>query len=143
VIRLEARSTPSQWMALLSPAIALCFTVLVAGGLFLALGKDPLVGLQVFLLEPFNGVRGLTELGLKATPLILCALGLSLCYRSNVWNIGAEGQFLMGAVTGGGLALWFTSGGHEVSRWVFFPLLVVAGAVGGAIITVPSTRTRS
>jgi general nucleoside transport system permease protein len=132
VIRLEARTVPSRWMAALSPLVALAITVLVAAALFQSLGKDPLVGLRVFFLKPYDGVQALTELGLKATPLILCALGLSLCYRSNVWNIGAEGQYLMGAVTGGGLALWFTASQIEVSRWVFFPLLLLAGALGGA-----------
>ena len=48
---------------------------------------------------------------LKATPLILIALGLAVCYRSNVWNIGAEGQFLLGALSGGGVALWLTTSG--------------------------------
>jgi simple sugar transport system permease protein len=89
-------------------------------------------GLSVFLVEPFRTVRGLAELGLKVTPLILCAVGLSLCYRSNVWNIGAEGQFLMGAIGGGGAALWLTAQGVELNRWAFFPLLVLAGALAGA-----------
>jgi simple sugar transport system permease protein len=107
--------------------------VAVAAALFVALGKDPARGLQIFLLEPFRGARGLTELGLKATPLILCSLGLALCYRSNVWNIGAEGQYLMGAIGGAGLALFVTS--HEIAlhRWTFFPILVLAGALGGAL----------
>jgi general nucleoside transport system permease protein len=133
VIRLEARAAPSRLMAALSPVIALAITVAVAALLFKLLGTDPARGLQVFLLEPFNGLRPLTELGLKATPLILCALGLALCYRSNIWNIGAEGQFLMGAVTGGGLALYVTASGLEVNRLVFFPLLLLAGALGGAV----------
>jgi len=132
VIRLEARAEPSRWMSALSPVIALAFTVAVAGLLFALLGKDPARGLAVFLVEPFRGLRALTELGLKATPLVLCALGLTLCYRSNVWNIGAEGQFLLGAVTGGGLALWVTASRAQLSPWGFFPLLVLAGAAGGA-----------
>jgi simple sugar transport system permease protein len=86
----------------------------------------------VFLVEPFHGLRALTELGLKSTPLILCSLGLALCFRSNVWNIGAEGQFLMGAIAGGGLALWVTASSIAISRWAFFPLVIVAGAAGGA-----------
>lgn len=131
MIRLEARQSPSMLMSALSPVIALAFTVVVAALLFVMLGKDPIRGLTVFMIEPFNGLRGLTELGLKATPLILCALGLAVCYRSNVWNIGAEGQFLLGAITGGGLALWFTAQGISINRWVFFPLVVVAGALGG------------
>jgi simple sugar transport system permease protein len=131
VIRLEARAVPSLAMSVLSPVTALAVTVGVGFVLFLALGKDPGRVLQVFLLEPFNGVRALTELGLKSTPLVLCALGLALCFRSNVWNIGAEGQFLMGAIVGGGLALWVTQEALGVSRWAFLPALVLAGALGG------------
>jgi general nucleoside transport system permease protein len=131
-IRLEARPAPSRLMVLLSPVIALAVTVAVATVLFVALGKDPVRGLSVFLLEPFHGLRALSELGLKATPLILCSLGLALCFRSNIWNIGAEGQFLLGAIGGGGLAMWVTMHGIAVSRWGFFPFVVLAGAVGGA-----------
>jgi general nucleoside transport system permease protein len=132
VIRLEARPAPSRLMTLLSPVVALAVTVLVAGALFAALGKDPLRGLSVFLVEPLRGTRGLTELGLKATPLVLCAIGLALCYRSNVWNIGAEGQFLLGAIGGGGLALFVTEQSLGIGRWAFFPLLVLAGGLAGA-----------
>jgi len=132
MIRLEARTSPSPWMAVLSPLVALLITILAGGILFLALGKNPGSALSVFLLEPFHGVRALTELGLKSTPLILCAVGLALCYRSNVWNIGAEGQFLLGAMTGGGFALWVTASNIGLSRWAFFPLVILAGALGGA-----------
>ncbi len=132
MIRLEARATPSRLASALSPLAALLVTVAVAGLIFWLLGKDPARGLEVFLWEPLRGTRALTELGLKATPLVLCALGLTVCFRSNVWNIGAEGQYLMGAIGGGGLALWFTSAGYDVGRWAFFPLLVLAGALCGA-----------
>jgi ABC-type uncharacterized transport system permease subunit len=133
VIRLDPRPAPSAVMSLLAPVIALLVTVAVGGALFAALGKDPAQALSIFLLEPFKGLRALTELGLKATPLVLCSLGLALCYRSNVWNIGAEGQYLLGAIAGAGLALWVTTSGIAVNRWVFFPLLVLAGAAGGAL----------
>jgi simple sugar transport system permease protein len=132
VIRLEARQVPSLAMSVLSPVIALAVTVVAGGVLFLALGKDPARALSMFLVEPFNGTRALTELGLKCTPLVLCAVGLGLCFRSNVWNIGAEGQFLMGAISAGGLALWATNAQLALSPWAFFPLVVVAGALGGA-----------
>jgi general nucleoside transport system permease protein len=132
MIRLEARPTPSPWMGLLSPFIALFITIVIGAVLFLGLGKEPGRALSVFLIEPFHGVRALSELGLKTTPLLLCSLGLALCFRSNVWNIGAEGQFLLGAVSGGGLALWVTTANLAVNRWAFFPLLLLAGAAGGA-----------
>ena len=132
MLQLEARPQPSRTLTWASPLIALAITIVIAAILFAVLGKDPVRGLSIFLLEPLNGTRALTELGLKATPLILCALGLALCYRANVWNIGAEGQFLMGAVAGGGLALWFTAQGIGINRWAFQPLLILAGALGGA-----------
>lgn len=133
MIELEARSTPSLRMSILSPLIALAMTLAVAGLLFVALGKDPVRCLAVFLVEPLHGTRALTELCLKSTPLILISLGLALCYRSNVWNIGAEGQYLLGAIGGGWLALWVTNAGVPVPRWCFFPMVVAAGALGGGL----------
>lgn len=132
MIRLEPRPAPSRLMGALSPVIALLVTVAVAAALFAALGKDPVKSLSVFLVQPWWGVRALTELGVKATPLILCAVGLALCFRSHVWNIGAEGQFLLGGVAGGGLALWVTANAVPMTPAAFFPLLVLAGALGGA-----------
>ena len=131
MLKLEARPQPSKLMSLASPLIALALTVMVAALLFALLGKNPLVGLGAFFVEPLRGVRQLTEVALKATPLILCALGLAVCYRSNVWNIGAEGQFLLGAITAGGLALWVTTSGIHASRWVWTPLILLAGVIGG------------
>jgi simple sugar transport system permease protein len=133
VIRLEGRLAPSRPWSVLSPLVAMAITVAVAATLFALLGKDPVRGLEVFLLKPWSGTRALTELGLKATPLILCALGLGLAFRANVWNIGAEGQFLIGGIVGGGLALVITENQVPVDRWLFFPMLVVAGAVGGML----------
>jgi general nucleoside transport system permease protein len=133
VIRLEGRPAPSRLWSVLSPVVAMAITVAVAASLFALLGKDPVRGLEVFLLKPWSGTRALTELGLKATPLILCALGLGLAFRANVWNIGAEGQFLIGGIVGGGLALVITENQVPVDRWLFFPMLVVAGAVGGML----------
>lgn len=131
MLRLETRPQPSRAMSLASPLIALALTIVVAGLLFIVLGKDPLVGLGAFFVEPLRGTRQLSELALKATPLILCALGLAVCYRSNVWNIGAEGQFLLGAITAGGVALWVTTSGLQAPRWVLTPVILLAGVAGG------------
>ncbi len=127
MLRLEARAAPSRAMALLAPLAALLATVVCGAALFALLGKSPWQGLALFFVEPLRGVYGLAELGLKATPLILCGLGLAACYRANVWNIGAEGQFLLGAIAAGGLAL---HAGDDTTRWVLVPLLL-AGALGG------------
>jgi general nucleoside transport system permease protein len=78
--------------------LALVLTVILGVLLFMALGKDPVKGLLVFFWEPIRSGYALGELVVKATPLLLIALGLALCFRSNVWNIGAEGQYVMGAV---------------------------------------------
>ncbi len=131
MFRLEARPQASPAMALVSPLLALALTVVMAAALFALLGKNPWSGLGVYFFEPLNGRRQMTEVALKATPLILCALGLAVCYRSNVWNIGAEGQFLLGAITAGGVALWATTSGIKASPWVWTPLLMAAGVIGG------------
>jgi simple sugar transport system permease protein len=131
MLRLEARPQPSKVMALASPLIALVLTAVLAALLFAALGKDPVRGLGVFFVEPLAGQRAVTEVLLKATPLIVIALGLAVCYRSNVWNIGAEGQFLLGALAGGGVALWFTTAGIVLPKIVAIPLVLGAGILGG------------
>jgi simple sugar transport system permease protein len=131
MLRLETRPQPSRAMALASPLTALVLTALLATVLFAALGKDPLRGLAVFFWEPLNGFRQTTEVLLKATPMIVIALGLAVCYRSNVWNIGTEGQFLLGAVCGGGVALWFTTAGLVLPKIVSVPLVLLAGVLGG------------
>lgn len=130
MLKLEARSTPSTFWAYASPVLALVITVVIAVLLFIGLGKDPVKGLSAFFIEPLKNLYQLTELGLKATPLILCALGLSICYRSNVWNIGAEGQYLLGAICGGGAALWVTISGLKPGAWIIV-LILLAGVLGG------------
>ncbi|MBL8377772.1 MAG: ABC transporter permease [Burkholderiales bacterium] len=127
MLRLEARPAPSAVMGALSPVIALAMTVVFGTLLFLALGKNPVAGLKVFFVTPLETVRGWSEVGLKMTPLLLCALGLALCYRSNVWNIGAEGQFVVGGVAAGGVALL---AGADTPR-AFFVVVLLAGIAGG------------
>ncbi|MBP8175753.1 MAG: ABC transporter permease, partial [Sphaerotilus sp.] len=105
MFRLEARPQPSKAMSLASPLIALVLTTIIGIALFALLGKDPVKGLQVFFVEPLKNARALSELSVKAVPLVLIALGLAVCFRSNLWNIGAEGQFIVGALAGGWVAL--------------------------------------
>ena len=127
MLRLEARSEPSRAMSIASPLIALAITVVIGTCLFVLLGKDPLRGLAVFFVEPVKSVYALTELAMKATPLLLIALGLSVCFRSNVWNIGAEGQFIIGAIAASGVAMMATK---STGAWFFLPVLV-GGVLGG------------
>ena len=126
-LKLEARPQPSKAWGYGSPVLALLVTVVIGVVLFIALGKDPVRGLQVFFWEPMKSGYALGELVVKATPLLVIALGLAVCFRSNVWNIGAEGQYIIGAVAASGVALLAekTTGG-----WIVVPI-VLAGIVGG------------
>ena len=133
MLRLEARAIPSKAMTFASPLIALALTALVAAVILAGLGKDPLAGLRVIFLEPLSSRRQISEVLLKATPLIVIALGLAVCYRSNVWNIGAEGQFLLGCVGGGGMALWLMGQGIVLPRAVGVSLVLLAGMLGGML----------
>ncbi len=126
-IKLEPRVAASKWMSYGSPVIAGTLTIVFGAILFAALGRDPLLGLYTFFIEPLTSVYELGELGLKATPLAIIAIGLAIGFRGNVWNIGAEGQLLMGAICGGGVALAF----HGEGGWWVMPLMVLAAAGGG------------
>ncbi|MBC7618713.1 MAG: ABC transporter permease [Candidatus Saccharibacteria bacterium] len=126
-LKLEARPQPSAAWSYGSPVLALLCTVVVGVMLFALLGKDPVRGLQVFFWDPIKSGYALGELLVKATPLLLIALGLAVCFRSNVWNIGAEGQYILGAIAASGMALLAdkASGG-----WMVVPV-VIAGVLGG------------
>ncbi|WP_027478122.1 ABC transporter permease [Curvibacter gracilis] len=129
MFKLEPRPQASRWWGLGSPLLALAITVLIGVALFMLLGKDPLRGLQVFFWEPLKSAYAIGELMVKATPLLLIALGLAVCYRSNVWNIGAEGQFVIGALAAGGVALLADKG---TGSWIIVPILL-AGVLGGMV----------
>ncbi len=130
MLKLEARPQPSRLMSLASPLLALVFTVLIGVLLFLILGKDPLRGLQIFFVEPLKSVYALSELSVKATPLILIALGLAVCFRSNVFNIGAEGQYILGALAAGWVAMQAGPATAWMGRGIVVPILI-AGVLGG------------
>jgi general nucleoside transport system permease protein len=140
LLRFEARSSPSRAAQYGSPLLALALTMSACLLSFLLLGTDPWRGLQLFFLEPLSSARALGELSVKATPLLLMGLGLSLSYRANVWNVGAEGQFILGAICAAGVALTATeqTGGYIV------PLILLAGVAGGmfwaALVALPRDR---
>ncbi|MGQ9724568.1 MAG: ABC transporter permease [Tepidimonas sp.] len=126
MLRLEVRAQPSAAWRYGSPLLAIAVTVLIGMALFAALGQDPVAGLRVFFWEPVRSARAWSELLLKATPLLLIGLGLAISFRSNVWNIGAEGQFIIGAVCASGTALALQGAGVPV-----WPLVLLAGVAGG------------
>jgi len=126
-LKLEARPEPSRAMAYFSPLVAAALTILIGFIVFSALGRDPLAAFHAFFVQPVSSLNGVAELLLKASPLMLIAIGLAIGFRANVWNIGAEGQLILGAIAGGGLALYFEGAG---TRWVLVAM-VIAGALGG------------
>jgi simple sugar transport system permease protein len=129
MLRLEPRPEASEAMRYASPAIAVALTLACGMIVFAILGKNPAEGFKVFFLNPIRDLDAIAELLLKATPLMLIAVGLAVGFRANVWNIGAEGQFLTGAVAATGIALAF----KETHAALLLPSMVVAGAVGGAL----------
>ena len=126
-LRLEARGRRSAFWAVASPLLALVLTVLTAGAILYGLGRAPDAALHVFLLEPLSDAYGRSELLVKAAPLAIIAVGIALAVRANVWNIGAEGQYIVGAILGGGVAL----GWPEAPAVLLFPAMMLAGACGG------------
>jgi simple sugar transport system permease protein len=129
-IALERRAERSTTIAIASPLIAIALTLVTMAILFVILGKNPITALGVYFIEPLTDGYSLIEIAVKATPLVMIAVGLALCYIANVWNIGAEGQFLIGAVCGSWIAV--KTQGTDAGAWVL-PAMLVAGAVGGAL----------
>jgi simple sugar transport system permease protein len=128
---LERRAQVPLKLLVLSPLVAVVLTVLAGAVMFAGLGLDPWHALHTYFILPVSDSWGLQEVAVKATPLILISVGLALCYQSNNWNIGAEGQFLMGAIVGGGVAV-FTHGATN-GPWLL-PLMLLGGALGGALL---------
>src|SRR6201747_3228405 len=127
---LEKRVERSNTIALVSPLIAIGLTIVTMSILFAILGKNPISALGVYFIAPLTDSYSLQELVVKATPLVMIAIGLSLCYLANVWNIGAEGQFLIGAVAGSWLAV--KTQGTDAGYWVM-PAMLLFGAIAGAL----------
>ena len=127
MVRLEPRREPSRVMLYATPFVAFVLTLLAGLVLFWALGKDPVRALGLIFITPLTSVRGVAELLVKSTPLILIATGFAFGFRAGVWNIGAEGQFTIGAISGGAVALYFHPGGGPL----LLPAMMLAGVLGG------------
>jgi simple sugar transport system permease protein len=138
-MRLEPRVEPSHVMRLAAPLLAFLCMLGTGWLLFTLLGKPPLQAFHVFFIEPLSTTYGLGEWLLKATPLMLCGLGLAIGFKASVWNIGAEGQLTMGAVAAGAVALF-----ARLPDAAVLPAMVAAGVAGGmAWAAVPALlRTR-
>lgn len=130
MIKLEKRPQPSKAWTYLTPLLAVALTMIVGGALFAWLGKDPLVAIKTIFWEPLFSEFAFyyrPQLLVKGAPLVLIAIGLSLGFRAGIWNIGAEGQYIMGAIVGAGVGLAF----YPMESFIIFPLMIIAGALGG------------
>lgn len=126
-LRFEPRPTPSRAAQVLAPVAAIGLTVVFGSVFFLILDLEPIETLHVFFVRPLSTANGVSEWLLKASPLILIGLGLAVGFRANVWNIGAEGMFIFGAICAGWFALAYGEGDH---LWLL-PLMALAGIAGG------------
>ena len=127
--RLVMRQAPSKAMIYLSPVLALVLTLIASFILFLIMDVSPTKALHAFFIEPISTGYGLSELVVKATPLILIGVALALGFRAGVWNIGAEGQLILGGIFGGTTALLF----YEKTGFYILPLILIMGIVGGML----------
>ena len=130
MIRLERRRMPSRTWQALSPLVAVVLTMLAGGLMFALLGKNPVEAMRTIFWDPVFGefawyFRG--QLLVKAGPLILIAVGLAMGFRAGIWNIGAEGQYIVGALFGAAAGLAF----YPSESALIFPLIIVCGALGG------------
>jgi len=114
-------------MRVVTPVLAILLTIVTGLFIFALLGKDPAQGFEVFFVNPLKTTYGVSEWLLKATPLALCAAGLAVGFRARVWNIGAEGQFILGAIGATWVALYVGS-----IPVVTLLLMVLAGIAAGA-----------
>jgi simple sugar transport system permease protein len=126
-LKVEVRTAPARWLEALIPVGSAMATVVASGVLFGLLGFPAWRTMGAFFVQPLASLNGWGELALKAGPLAMMAAALSAGFRANVWNIGAEGQLIMGAVAAGGVALALPD---AVGFWVL-PLVCLAGVVGG------------
>lgn len=140
MLSLSPRGVASGFWRYAAPVLALALTALITGAIFAAMGRPPVLTVTTFLITPLLATGGLEALLVKAAPLVMMGVGLSIAYRANVWNIGAEGQYTLGALAAGGLALALP----DAPGWVIVPLLIAAGLIGGAgyALVVAWLRTR-
>lgn len=127
-IELEKRKEPSKAMLYLTPVLAVIATMVAGAIIFTLIGHDGLGAVRKIFVDPLLDSNKWQDLGVKAAPLILIGVGLAIGFKANVWNIGAEGQYVMGGLAGTGVALatWGMTG------WWILPLMCIAGIAGGA-----------
>jgi simple sugar transport system permease protein len=128
-IDLSPRTSRSPLMDGLAPILAFVVAIAIGGVVVAAMGRSPAAAFVTYFVAPLSEVWSLQEVALKAAPLALIAIGLAFCFRANVWNIGAEGQFVVGGLFGGWIAV-ATYGAEGNTLWVL-PLMLAVGTLAG------------
>ncbi len=129
-VYLERRPERSKAMAYLSPLIAVGLTVIAGGVIFAFNGLNPFEALYIYFIEPLTTLWSLEELVVKMTPLVLIGVGLAICFRANLWNIGAEGQLTTGALLGSAVPILFP----EWQSPLTLVSMLLMGMLGGALL---------
>lgn len=134
MLRIVATTPPqAALMRWATPPLAIAVAFAIGAAILLALGQNPLAVYHVFFIEPFSSLYGVAEVVNKTTTLAVIALGLSVCFRSNIWNIGAEGQLTMGAIAATAVAV---NGGD--SAWLLLWMMLAAAAAGALWGAIPA-----
>ena len=130
MIHLVPRANVSAAWQIATPLLAVLATMIAGGLLFAIMGYDPVAAIRTIFWDPLFGMAASysrPQLLVKAAPLILIASGLAVGFRAGIWNIGAEGQYIIGGITGAAVAL---AAYPSEGMWIF-PAMVLAGALGG------------
>ena len=130
MLRLEKRPNPSKIWGYLAPILAVIATMIGGGVMFSLLGKDPFEAIRTIFYDPLFSEFAWyyrPQLLIKGAPLVLIAIGLSMGFRAGIWNIGAEGQYIIGAICGAGAALAV----YPLDSTLIFPIMILCGAIGG------------
>ncbi len=132
--RLEPRQKPSAWLNLTLPLAAIAATLLLCSGLIAITGADVIEAYTILFMSALDSRFNLVETVVKAAPLVLTGLAVAVAFRAKFWNIGAEGQFLFGA-----MAAVFVGTQEALPAWSLVPLMIVSGmAAGGFWAAVPA-----
>jgi len=128
-IKLEKRTVVPKWMVVVVSILSVLLSLPVIAVIFKLKGVDPILAYKKIFTGAFGSTYGLSETVVKAIPLILCGVGLAIPFRALIWNIGAEGQLLIGAIVSTGIALKFP----DWPAYILLPTMFIVGFIGGAV----------
>ena len=123
------RDKVSKNWIIIAPILSIVFTIFFGLLIFTFLGYNPLETLYQIFVSPFSRIDRISDILVKACPLIIIGTGLMLCFKSNVWNIGAEGQLYLGAIA----AVTVGSGLFDLPALLLLPMIIAFGACAGAV----------